>query len=181
MTLEHRILRYADQVEKRGYWLDSLDACLCAQKMKATVALYVPVPGKDMEWINVRRHLDESLSEQPLEPAPPLDLADKKTWLLFSCNANFRTNGFQNNHWIPCVHKSQVEDAVWTELTVEARRAAMKEISEIQRLIGQNEISENPDPAIRESLDMERQKPLDCSPAGGHMFAHTEPITTLYV
>ena len=94
------------------------------------------------------------------EPTP-VQRDSPKTWLLLSCNAVFDCGpDVAMNHWIPCVFKEQVKAEEYEELTLDVRRQCMREVTNIQKQMRKHLGSEDAD-AICESLEMQRQEPLD--------------------
>lgn len=82
---------------------------------------------------------------------------------MLPCNAVFDSGkDAAKHHWIPCVFKEQVHAEEYEELTLDVRRQFMREVTGLQKQMQKHLGSEDAD-ATCESLEMQRQEPLDLS------------------
>ena len=158
--MEQRVLDYAKSLEKKGTWLDYLDAGLCAGNLGCRLHLMIHTENK-FEIADIQSFVKQ-LSEVDLGLEPePLQRDSSKTWLLLSCNALFDDGrDAPKNHWVPCVFKEQVTPEEYEELTVDARRQCMREVTSLQKKMGDH-LGDPAADAICESLEIQRQEPLD--------------------
>ena len=80
---------------------------------------------------------------------------------MLPCNAVFDSGkDAAKHHWIPCVFKEQVHAEEYEELTLDVRRQFMRDVTGLQKQMQKHLGSEDAD-ATCESLEMQRQEPLD--------------------